>query len=96
MALQLDRDDQIIRRRLIHKMEYIAQGFYDEIAPPSEQQLREYYRKNQEDYRRPAEATFTHIFIGFDRRDPGPDETAAGGARKSIMRPRPPATLLGF
>ena len=70
MALQLDRDDQIIRRRLIQKMEYIAQGFYDEIAPPSEQQLREYYRQNQEDYRRPAEATFTHVFIGFDRRDP--------------------------
>ncbi len=70
MALQLDRNDEIIRRRLIQKMEYIAQGFYDELAPPTETQLRDYFGENREDYRRPAEATFTHVFVSFEGRDP--------------------------
>ena len=30
-ALNLDRDDQIIRRRLMQKMDYLAQGFYDDV-----------------------------------------------------------------
>jgi len=88
MVLQLDRDDQIIRRRLIQKMEYIAQGFYDEIAPPSERQLREYYRANQEDYRRPAKATFTHVFIGFDRRDSATAERIASELLSALRQQR--------
>ncbi len=43
MALNLDNNDQIIRRRLIQKMDYLAQGFYDEAAPLTEQDLRDYY-----------------------------------------------------
>ena len=64
MALELDSNDEIIRRRMIQKMEYVAQGFYDEIVPLSKDMLREHYELNREDYRLPAEGTFTHVFVG--------------------------------
>ena len=63
LALNLERDDQIIRRRLMQKMDYLAQGFYDEKAPLTEVDLRAYYETNREDYRRVATATFTHVFV---------------------------------
>lgn len=62
-ALNLDRDDPLIRRRLIQKMEYVAQGFYDDIQPLSEDDLRAFYKQNSELYRKAPEITFTHVFI---------------------------------
>jgi hypothetical protein len=62
-ALNLDRDDPLIRRRLIQKMEYVAQGFYDDIQPLSEDDLRAFYKQNSERYRKAPEITFTHVFI---------------------------------
>ena len=63
LGLNLERDDQIIRRRLMQKMDYLAQGFYDEKAPLTEVDLRAYYDTNREDYIRVATATFTHVFV---------------------------------
>jgi len=63
LALNLERDDQIIRRRLMQKMAYLAQGFYDEKPPLTEADLRAYYDISREDYIRVATATFTHVFV---------------------------------
>ena len=63
LALNLERDDQIIRRRLMQKMDYLAQGFYDEKPPLTEADLRAYYDSSREDYTKVATATFTHVFI---------------------------------
>jgi parvulin-like peptidyl-prolyl isomerase len=68
MAINLDKNDQIIRRRMIQKMDYLAQGFYDEADPLIEQDLRDYYADNQQDYKKAAEATFTHVFISTQNR----------------------------
>ena len=69
LALDLDRNDPIIRRRLMQKMEYLAQGFYDEIEPLTENDLTLFYEAHKEDYRKPASATFTHIFLSNDKRE---------------------------
>ena len=68
MALNLDNNDQIIRRRLIQKMDYLAQGFYDQVAPLTEQDLRQFYAERRQDYKKAAEATFTHVFISTEKR----------------------------
>ena len=81
MALNLDNNDQIIRRRLIQKMDYLAQGFYDEAEPLTEQDLRDYYADNQQDYKKAAEATFTHVFISTQNR---PSEEAQAMANKLL------------
>jgi len=68
LALNLERDDQIIRRRLMQKMDYLAQGFYDEKPPLTEADLRAYYDSNREDYKKVATATFTHVFIASGKK----------------------------
>ncbi|MEO0436063.1 MAG: peptidylprolyl isomerase [Pseudomonadota bacterium] len=67
MALQLDRDDPIIRRRLIQKLDYFldAQAF----GETTEQELRAYYLENSSNYLRPARFTFSHYFFSQERRD---------------------------
>ena len=68
MALNLNKNDQIIRRRLIQKMDYLAQGFYDEAKPLTEDDLRAYYAEHKQEYKKPASATFTHVFISSGSR----------------------------
>ena len=63
VKLGLDRDDPIIRRRLIQKMDYLSQGFYDQVEKITEADLIDFFNRRKEDYREPASATFTHIFI---------------------------------
>ncbi|MFT5136820.1 MAG: peptidyl-prolyl cis-trans isomerase C [Arenicella sp.] len=63
MALGLNTNDEIIRRRLIQKMEYIAQGFYNNIETLSEDDLRTYFESNTDLYRIASAATFTHVFV---------------------------------
>ncbi len=68
MALNLNQNDQIIRRRLIQKMDYLAQGFYDDIEPLTKDDLLAYYAEHQQNYKKPASATFTHVFISSEKR----------------------------
>ena len=59
----MNENDEIIRRRLIQKMEYIAQGFYDDIAPIDEAQLEQFFIANSDLYAIESFVTFTHIFV---------------------------------
>jgi hypothetical protein len=65
LALKLDQDDEIIRRRLIQKMQFVTQ---DQHAPPepTPAQLVAYFEAHREQYRRSAAATFTHVFFSAD------------------------------
>lgn len=66
LALQLDRGDPVIRRRLIQKHEYfIEAAFIDEVE---EQQLRAHYSVNAERFTRSALFTFSHYFFSKEHR----------------------------
>ena len=77
LALNLDNNDQLIRRRLIQKMEYLSQGFYDDIPVPTEADLTLFYQQNMELYRQPAEITFTHVFFKAKQADRKNNQAAA-------------------
>lgn len=67
MTLGLNTNDEIIRRRLIQKMEYIAQGFYNDIPNLSEDDLRAYFESNTDLYQIASSTTFTHVFISLQK-----------------------------
>ena len=79
IELNLDKNDQIIRRRLIQKMDYLAQGFYDEAEAITEDDLRNYYAEHRDEYKKPASATFTHVFVSSERH--GVDQAQAIAAK---------------
>jgi hypothetical protein len=67
LALGLDRNDQIIRRRLAQKMEFIAKDLVS-LTPPTDEDLQTYFETHQDRYQEPARYTFTQVFIDPDKR----------------------------
>lgn len=61
IRLNLDRDDTIVRRRLVQKLEYLAEGIADE--PPSLQVLESFYSKNIAQYSKPRRYSFSQIYF---------------------------------
>jgi peptidyl-prolyl cis-trans isomerase C len=66
MASGLDKDDTIIRRRLVEKMEFLSQELAS--TAPSEQDLQEYFRQNREKFRSPEQVAFSHIYFSTSKR----------------------------
>jgi len=95
LALDLDRNDPIIRRRLMQKMDYLAQGFYDEIEPLTENDLTSFYEAHKEDYRQPASATFTHVFLSNDKRESAQSKAEAESLLAVINNRRVPFEKAG-
>jgi hypothetical protein len=67
MARGLDRDDELVRRRLVQKMEHLA-VMLTWANPPSPEDVRSYFNAHLERYTDPAERTFSHIFFDPQRR----------------------------
>jgi len=86
MALGLDDNDEVIRRRLIQKMEYIAQGFYQDIEPLDEADLGAFFAENREDYRVAASVSFTHVFFDSNKHGADKAEQLAGKSLTELNR----------
>lgn len=68
LALGLDDDDLIIRRRLRQKMEFLSSDLAD-AAEPSEAELEGYLEENQAAFRLPATTTFVQVYLDAERAD---------------------------
>lgn len=62
LAMNLDHNDEIIKRRLAKKMEFISDDLAESLQP-SESLLQEYYFKNIKNYQRPPIYTFTQVYF---------------------------------
>ncbi len=67
LALGLDQNDTILRRRLMQKMEFLSNDLA-ELNQPDESALNKYFLDNQEKYELPAQVSFTHIYFSLDKR----------------------------
>ena len=67
LALGLDKNDTIIRRRLAQKMEFLFEDLADQVKP-NERELERYFDRNRERYRHPVRISFTHVYFSVDRR----------------------------
>ncbi len=67
LALGLDQNDTILRRRLMQKMEFLSNDLA-ELNQPDETALNKYFLDNQEKYELPAQVSFTHIYFSLDKR----------------------------
>ena len=67
IAMGLDQDDTVIRRRLRQKMEFISEGIADS-AEPTDAQLQEYLEQNPGKFAQPAEFTFRQVYLSTERR----------------------------
>ncbi len=60
--LGLDRDDPIVRRRLVQKVLFLAEDLGGASRSPDDAALRGFFAAHAERYAVPARARFTHVF----------------------------------
>jgi peptidyl-prolyl cis-trans isomerase C len=81
-SLKLDQDDQIVRRRVVQKMQFLMQDL-NAPAEPTDAQLQAYYDTHAVHYALPARATFSHIYFSPDN---GGDDAAKARATAVLKR----------
>ncbi|MEM1228979.1 MAG: peptidylprolyl isomerase [Pseudomonadota bacterium] len=79
-AMGLDRNDTIIRRRLVQKLTFLTED-QATAMPPDEETLQAFYSNEPERYAEPARFDFEHIYFNSDRR-----EDAAADGRALLAR----------
>ena len=77
LAVGLDRDDQVIRRRLVQKLEFITEDLASQVMP-SEIQLQTFFNENLDRYRIPQRRSFQHVYFNADRRGADLEADAEG------------------
>jgi parvulin-like peptidyl-prolyl isomerase len=92
LRLGLDREDGIVRQRVIQKMLYYAEELDGATQPPTDAQLRAFYEANRSEWLRPATIAFDQIFAK-DRAslDAMRAKIAAGADPKSVSEASPVA-----
>ena len=78
LALGLDKDDTIIRRRLRQKMEFLLE---DAVPPPQEADLRAYLQAHPEKFRAQPLISFRQVFVSQTR-----SAAAEADARRILAR----------
>jgi peptidyl-prolyl cis-trans isomerase C len=85
VALGLDKDDEIIRRRLAQKMDFLAADVAA-LQDPSEAELKAWFSQNSGRFALPPRVSFRHLYFSFDR-GPGAREAAAAALAKIAGEP---------
>lgn len=77
VALGLDRDDAVVRRRVAQKVEFIGNG--QEPAPPTDAELQAFLQQNAARYVAPARYSLRQIFFDPGRRPDRLERDALAG-----------------
>lgn len=67
LAMGLDRNDTIVRRRMAQKMEFLSQDIAAAVEP-DEAALREYFTGNAAHYAEAARVSFRQVYFSKDKR----------------------------
>jgi hypothetical protein len=67
MAIGLDRDDGVIRRRMRQKMEFILEDISAQTEPTDEE-LVAYMKKHPDSYLLDPQIAFRHVYVNVDKR----------------------------
>ena len=90
VAMGLDQDDIIVRRRIGQKMEFLI-GDLAVPAEPDDETLAEYLEANRDKYvEPPPHLTFTHVYFSVDRRGAQARADAEAALNELGERPRAP------
>jgi hypothetical protein len=86
LAMGLDKDDTIVKRRMAQKMEFLAEDVSTAHEPTTEE-LKAWFEKNTAMFTQPPRATFRHVYFSPDRRGPNTRSDAQAALAKLAGRP---------
>ncbi|HRI20691.1 MAG TPA: peptidyl-prolyl cis-trans isomerase [Panacibacter sp.] len=76
LRMNLDQDDEMIRRRLEQKLRFVTNDMAN-LTVPKEEDLQAYYKAHKANYLEQKKYSFSHIYFSPDKR-PHANEDAAG------------------
>src|SRR5271154_30169 len=86
LAMGLDKDDTIVKRRMAQKMQFLA----EDVAAahePSTEELKVWFANNGQKFALPSRIAFRHIFFGFDQRGQNAQTDAVSALMKLSGQP---------
>lgn len=83
-ALGLDKDDEVIKRRLAQKMDFLLEDVA-RAQEPTEAELRAWFAKNPERFAEPPRIDFHHLYFALDH--PRSQERAEAGETRLAGTP---------
>jgi peptidyl-prolyl cis-trans isomerase C len=81
LALGLDKEDTIVRRRLAQKMEFLAEDLAS-VREPTAEELQSWFEQNAQRFAQAPRATFRHLYFSPDRRGQNARSDAAGALER--------------
>ncbi len=81
LALGLDRDDEIVKRRMAQKMQFLAEDVAT-AHEPSTAELKAWFDKNSNKFALPSRYSFRHLYFSPDKRG----KSAQNDAAKALTR----------
>jgi peptidyl-prolyl cis-trans isomerase C len=86
IAMGLDKDDTIVKRRMAQKMQFVA----EDIAAahePSMAELKSWFDKNKDEFALPSRYSFRHLYFSPDKRGRNAQEDAVKTLAKIAGQP---------
>ena len=95
MALGLDKNDTIVKRRLAQKMEFVMEDA-SALREPADDQLRRWFAQNAQRFALPSLVTFRQLYFSPDVRGARARDAAREALRKLAGKPEEAPELQGL
>ncbi len=86
LAMGLDKDDEIVKRRMAQKMQFLAEDVAS-AHEPSTAELKAWFDKNSSKFALPSRYSFRHIYFSPDKRGKGAQGDASTVLAKIAGQP---------
>ena len=86
LAMGLDKDDTIVRRRMAQKMQFLAEDVAS-AHQPTTAELKAWFEENSDKFRLPSRVGFRHLYFSPDRRGRRAQEDAGRALARLAGQP---------
>ncbi len=86
LAMGLDKDDTIVKRRMAQKMQFLAEDVAT-AHEPSSAELKAWFEKNSSKFALPSRYSFRHLYFSPDKRGKNAQEDAAKALARITGQP---------
>ena len=86
LALRLDKDDTIVRRRMAQKMQFLSED--TAAREPTVDELKSWFDQRRSDFAEPSRISFRHLYFSPDRRGSHSRDDAAIAMTKLAGQPQ--------
>jgi len=95
LAMGLDKDDEIVKRRMAQKMQFLAEDVAA-AREPTTGELKSWFEKNSASFAQPNRVSFRHLYFSPDRRGSRARDDAAKAIAKLAGQPQGAKLAAGF